>query len=307
MIQKNMCPNRQKEITLKTILSLFIAGCVFTSCIWGFKSSFAADKPNLLVFGKDSDSDSIPRNSRIFKRVLNSLIEELSNEGFDVYDETAITLENFKQGRNRRTDAELIDIVRSIQRPPIDVCIIFTIYVRKKKLSYTMKLNSRVEGRLLNVKTGQRLGNFEVESYQSKNVSLDCDRECLLESIGSQSKKLSQDLGDVLARKLTYIVDSGLESRGGNLPSAYTLIFNGFSGKETEQIEELFVSFSGYKSHRPISLSSRNAEYWYQTSSKSAQLNRSLWKMTRNLGIEMRLTFSGSEFRIQKINLRRNR
>ncbi len=30
----------------------------------------AVDKPNILIMGDDADADSVPRHSRIFKRVL---------------------------------------------------------------------------------------------------------------------------------------------------------------------------------------------------------------------------------------------
>ncbi len=70
----------------------------------------AADNPNILVMGEDRDEDSIPLDSRVFKRVINALSTQMHDLEFDVFDETAITLDNFKQGRSRRCDAELIDI-----------------------------------------------------------------------------------------------------------------------------------------------------------------------------------------------------
>ena len=292
---------------MKNVLVLLVAGFVLVSCTSVTTSSLAAELPNILILGDDSDRDSIARNSRVFKRVVRSISNEISGEGFDVFDETAITLDGFTQGRTRRTDAELIDISRSIQRPPIDVSIIFTIYTRKKSLSYTVKVNSRVEGRLLNVRTGQRLGNFEVESPRSKNVPKGCDRQCLLEVVGSQAKELSEELGAVLTQKLAHIVDTGPSAAGGNLPSAYTLVFAGFKMREVDEIEEYLTSFRGYKSHRPIGLTSRKAEYWYKTSSDSARLNRNIRKMVGHLGFEARITFNGDEIKVHKIKLRKRR
>ena len=270
----------------------------------------AAEMPNLMIMGEDADTDTVPRDSRVFKRVLNALANELNNEGFNVYDETAVSLDDFTQGRVRRTDAEIIDIARSLKRPPIDVATIFAIYARAKDMEYTKKIYTRVEGRLLNVKTGQRLGNFEVEMPQPTNVATDCDRQCVLEAVGKNAKNLSQDLGAVLITKLAHIVDgdgAASSSAGSSLPSAYSLVFNGFSIDEIDRIEEYIMAFDGYKHHRPVSSSLRNHEYWYETQSDSAGLNRNFRQMLKHLGLEGRVTFAGSNFQIEKISLRKNR
>ena len=59
-----------------------------TLCITSVSSypANAADMPNILIMGEDADNDTVPRNSRVFKRVLNGLSNELHNEGFNVYD-----------------------------------------------------------------------------------------------------------------------------------------------------------------------------------------------------------------------------
>ena len=290
---------------MNKVFTLIFAGVALAACTTAPQPSIAAEKPNILILGEDADRDSIPRNSRVFKRVLNALSNQLSDEGFSVFDETAVTLDDFVQGRARRTDAEIIDVARSIKRPPIDVGVIFTIYGRYKKLRYTSKVNSRVEGRLLNVRTGQRLGNFEVTMPEDQNVPQDCNRDCLLEAVGKQAKELAQDLGAVLTTKLAHIVKDDTDT-ASNLPTAYTLVFSGFKQDEITDIEEFITAFKGYEKHRPIRTSLRNAEYWYETKSESARLNRNLRRMLDHIGIKGRVTFAGSEFRVEKITLRSN-
>ena len=63
--------------------------------------------------GEDADPDSIPRKHQAFKRVEAALSNEFGDNGYRVYDETLISLENFKQGRIRRSDAEIIDIAKN--------------------------------------------------------------------------------------------------------------------------------------------------------------------------------------------------
>ena len=288
---------------MNKLSTIFFASFALAACTGTPHPAISAEDPNILILGEDSDPDSVPRNNRIFKRVLNAVSNQLSDEGFNVYDETAVTLDDFVQGRSRRTDAEIIDIARSIKRPPIDVGVIFSIYGTHKKLTYTAKVKTRIEGRLLNVKTGQRLGNFEVDMPEAENVPRDCNRDCLLEEVGKQSKELAQDLGAVLATKLAHIVDKGGYSES-NLPTGYALVFSNFKVHEISAIEEYLTTFSGYKKHRPVKSSMRTAEYWYETDSKSARLNRNLRKMLDHLDVKGRVTFGGNEFKVEKITLR---
>ena len=288
---------------MNKLSTIFFASFALAACAGTPHPAMSAEDPNILILGEDADPDSVPRNNRIFKRVLNAVSNQLSDEGFNVYDETAVTLDDFVQGRSRRKDAEIIDIARSIKRPPIDVGVIFSIYGIHKKLTYTAKIKTRIEGRLLNVKTGQRLGNFEVDMPVAENVPRDCNRDCLLEEVGKQSKELAQDLGAVLATKLAHIVDKGDYSES-NLPTGYALVFSGFKIQEIDAIEEYLTTFSGYKKHRPVKSSMRTAEYWYETDSKSARLNRNLRKMLDHLNVKGRVTFAGNEFKVEKITLR---
>jgi hypothetical protein len=160
------------------------------------------EHPNIIIMGEDADKDTVPRNSRVFKRVLDALVNEMNDEGFNVYDETAVTLDDFAQGRVRRTDAEIIDITRSVRRPPIDVAVIYAIYAHAQERGYTNKLHVRISGRLLNVRNGRQLGNFEVEMPEPANVSPNCGRNCVLEAVGRDTGALARDLGAIMARKL---------------------------------------------------------------------------------------------------------
>ena len=294
-----------------TLFGVGLITLVLTAC--GSHPATAADRPNLLIMGEDADPDSVPRDSRVFRRVVNALSNQLHDEGFAVYDETAITLDNFAQGRVRRTDAELIDIGRSISQPPIDVLVLFTIYASAQDVQYTTKVRTRVEGRLLNVRTGQRLGNFELPSPREWNAPPDCSRECILEIVGEHARILANDVGSVLTEKLAWMVDGGSSggadsSNGGSqLPNAYALVFDGFTPEEMMVFEEYLVIFSGYKSHRPTYSGARRQEIWYESSINDAKLNRNMQRMLQETNLRGVVTFSGNTFTVRKITLRDDR
>jgi len=268
-----------------------------------------ADNPNILVMGQDDDEDAVPRNNQVFDRVVGSLSNQMHDYSFDVYDETAITLDNFEQGRTRRTDAELIDIARSVKLPPIDVAVIFSIYTATIKENYTTKIKARIEGRLLNVQTGKRLGNFEVDSGKYWNAPASCDQACILAVVGDKSYVLANDLGAVLAEKLAWMVD-GNSNQAQDRPATnsmvtdYNLIFDGFSAEEFSEIEEYLVVFSGYQSHRLIEASYTRTAVWYKSAIGTAKFNRNLRKMLAELNLRATINFERNSFTVRKISLR---
>ena len=295
---------------MRRVILMSAAGLLLISCANVSTPSNAAEKPNIVIMGEDADRDTIPRNSRVFRRVLDALSNQLNEEGFDVFDETAVTLDDFAQGRTRRTDAEIIDIARLAKRPPLDVAVIFQIYASAAQLSYTTKVKTRITGRLLAVKTGQRLGNFEVDLPREWVAPAKCSRECILEVVGTKSRILANDLGAVLTEKLAHLVargEPGDNMEQGGIPRAYNMVFDGFNEADINDIEEYLIVFSGYKRHRPTFSSSRRHEIWYESDISSGRLNRNLKKMLDHLDLRGTVTFSGNSYTVKKITFRKRR
>ena len=275
-------------------------------------TSYAEDRANILVMGEDADERSatldtvvVARDTRVFKQVLEAISDSLAQDGFDVYDERAVTLDNFKQNRVGRTEVELLDIARSVQRPPIDAVAIFTVYAGARKLAYTTDVYTRITGRVVNVRTGQKIGSFEVTSPRGQKAPAGCERDCLLEVIGRNAKALGGDLGTVLSQQITTAEAANRTTAKGTpsvLPGAYTMVFAGFSNDEISDIEEYLVAFKGYKLHRPVTTSPRSIQYWYEIDSDSARLSRNLRMMLDRVGAEGRITFSSTDntFTIEK-------
>ncbi len=193
---------------LLIVLTCFVGACASPNKTSQTRSQIdnnqAEQTLNILIMSEDRHKQSFSNKSAIVKRATGRLSEQMNELGFDVFDETAITLANYEQGRSRRSDAELIDIARSVKRPPIDVLVLFSIYATKHEREYTTKLKASIEGRLINVQTGRSLGSFDVESKQAWNVGKNCERPCILKHVGKGISKLSNELGFVLAEKLAH-------------------------------------------------------------------------------------------------------
>lgn len=274
------------------LISLKAALCVLAFC--GAVS--ATDLPRVMVVGEDVDPDTIPRDSRAFTRVLNAISQQLSNEGFDVKDETALTYETHVQGRVRRADDELIQIGKDVG---VDVLAIFSIYPNGKIEQNSARVTARADGRLLDVHSGSRMGNFEYETPQAKLVPRPFTRNDILESVGDLSRILGMEVGAVLAQRLAGYVDQA----GGRLLE-WTIIFDGFTANDILNMEAYWVIFSGYESHRPKPdglNTPMHHEYLYKSAIDSAKLQRNVYKMLQELGLEGRLYMSGNEIRVVKV------
>ena len=156
----------------------------------------AAAGPNLLVMGEDADPDSIPRGNSVFQRVRDSIASELHEAGYDVYDETAVTLGEVAAGRIGRDDADLIEAARGASRPPVDAVAIFSVYATAVDTGCITRLGARVSGRILQVQSGQRLGSFEVSTQKGWRIDPACaaDRACLLEAVGDRARIIGREV-----------------------------------------------------------------------------------------------------------------
>jgi len=323
-----------KRLTIRFFVAILT---IFTINIAANTMAQATELPNLMIMGEDGDMDAIPRDSRVFRRVLNEISETLNADGFDVYDETAITLDNFAQGRSRRSDAELIDIARASKRPPIDVVILFEIYASAERLDYTTKVRTRLSGRLLDVHSGRRLGNFEVSNPRNFRAPVDCNRECILETVGDNARLLARDVSDVLVQKLGDETDYGqddeyddrdydrnddrgrsstkdLSSRRGSSNGCRGRVqdvfvnFSNFSDQEILDVEDVILAkFSCIVDHRPVSSHGRTHEYVFKTRLHTNKMKRNLIRALEYLGMSGRVKYQGKEFTVSKVNKRRNR
>lgn len=290
----------------------------------------AQTRPNILVVSEDADEDTVPRGNRIFQRVIHELAETMNTRGYNVYDETAVGMDITKPGRVRRRDAEVIDVARSIPRPPIDVVLIFQIYASARKSSYSdiVRPEIRIPGRLLNVRTGQLIGSFEVTGLQLPPLPQDCDRECLLERVGAEARMLATDLAAALTDKLAGFIRPGGGSTlqtpgpdrapppaaytppvGGDadvcgMPTAFVIRVNGFTAPEMQAIEEYLSAFRCYEHQRPVRSSANHAEYWYETRAGSARISRNLRLMLEHMNVQGQVSFSGNTFVITKVATR---
>ncbi|MBB5763530.1 hypothetical protein ABEV34_01000 [Methylorubrum rhodesianum] len=319
--------------TRNSLLALALIG---GSCLGLAAQAEAQTRPNIVVMGEDADEDSVPRGNRIFQRVIAELSETMNLRGYNIYDETAVAMGITQANRVRRRDAELIEVARAVQNPPLDVVAVFQVYASASKSAYSdiVRPEVRIPGRLLNLRTGQSLGAFEVAGLQLPPLPQGCDRECLLERVGAEAKSIAADVATALTAKLDGVIAprraadagppaalpnalpnalpgaepppaaaAGGESCGG-LPTAYVVRLNGFSPQEVQAAEEYMAAFRCYEHHRPVRSGGATAEYWYETRSDSARLGRNLRLMLEHMSAPGQVQFSGNTFVVSRVATR---
>ncbi len=278
---------------------------------------------NVLVVSDDADQETVPRQNRIYNRVVLGLQEELNTRGFQVYDEVGTTLATMPQGRVRRTDGELYEVARAIQ-PPMDVIAVFQIYTSIRSGSVVSRPEIRIPVRLLNVRTGQLIGTFEVgPGITFDPLPVNCsDRECLLERVGDEARRLSSDVARELGTKLEGFIGAAappavatapaqpaaaapaqqvaaLEGCDG-LPTAFMLVLRDFTSDEISRIEEMVRAFRCVEHIRPTRVSNSQSDYWIEARTDNARLNRNLRQMVEFMGSRGNVTFSGNRFEVIK-------
>ncbi len=318
-------------LRFKKLFFAAAAAFVFTSSL--ATGAFAQSRPNIVMMSEDNDEDTVPRGNRIFNRVIRELGETMNVRGYNVYDETAVAMGISQPGRVRRRDAELIDIARSVQTPPVDVIVIFQIFASAQKSLYSdiVRPDVRIPGRLLNVRTGQSLGSFEVTGLQLPPLPAGCDRECLLERVGAEAKALSTDLAQALTQKLDGVIAPKRADGGGTgvtetapgsgapvvalapgdtgescvgLPTAYVVRVNGFSSAEIQAVEEYMRAFKCYEHHRTVRAAGSQTEYWYETRIDGARLNRNFRLMLEHMNVGGQVSMSGNTVVLGKVATR---
>ena len=163
----------------------------------------------------------------------------------------------------------------------------------------------RIEARLLNVRSGLKLGNFEIVA-PTRNLSTSCLRRCVIEDVGNQAKEIAQDVGAVLVQRLKRYTRSSSRSNSNfsqntrsKMASEYTIIINGFRRRTVREMEDMLFSFPSYIGHRTLGSSSKNAKYTYETRAETGSLIRALEKILETLDLEGIVRHSGDTIRVR--------
>jgi hypothetical protein len=268
-----------------------------------------APAPNILVFTEDADQDTVPRNSRVSRQVLQEVQNQFNQAGYRYFDETAIGLDYFAENRTRRPRGELLRIARAVDTP-IDIAVVYMIYASVHDRDFMVEAAMRIEGEMIDVGSGQGLGSFSVEADEKFKLPISCTRECVLEEMAGKARPLGRDLGRVLVRMVndrwvvppqrTASLGSGATTtvattgQAAGMPRSYSICFDDFSQNQMLDVEELLASFPDYLWHRVSATQSTRTCYQYESTSDQAKLLRNVRRLVDHLEIRSDIKNAGS-------------
>ncbi len=262
----------------------------------------AADTPNLLVLGTATKPVAGFQGD-----VAERLGSQFSRRGFDTYDFKVIPGLNKRRLLLTASNAQLLNMARSIESPPIDIVLVFKLdFEPSVRGQCTGQLS--LNGKLINVNSGRVLEHLNIEntvSVTTRNHSH--KRYCSTPSFVRQVNHLSDDFGYLMSQKLekqasgNYDKDEKSEFENA-LVTEYVLRFVDFNKEEVLAMEEYLVLFGGYKSHRLVTAHYSNMEYWYRSRSGTARLDRNLSKVLQKSGIYGHVAFDRNTYTVYKIS-----
>ncbi len=292
------------------VMGTVLMGCSTVSTVSPAAAQLAP-APNILVFTEDADQDTVPRNSRVSRQVLQEVQNQFNQAGYRYFDETAIGLDYFAENRTRRPRGELLRIARAVDTP-IDIAVVYLIYASVHNRDFMVEAAMRIEGEMIDVGSGQGLGSFSVDADEKFKLPIDCSRECVLEAMADEARPLGRDLGRALVRMVNdrWVVPpqrlASLESgaatasagqaagEAAGMPRSYTLCFDDFSQNQMLDVEELLASFPDYLWHRVAATQSTRTCYQYESTSDQAKLLRNIRRAVDHLEIRSDIKNAGS-------------
>lgn len=297
---------------MKNIILPLIFAASLSACAGNAQVAIAAEQPNVLILSSEhSEHHAVPPST--MQELGNIISRQFRKNNFGVYDKSAL-LATSGMFHAPKSDAEIVSFAQSSEQPPLDAIVLFTPVINSTAHQYTTSIHLKINGRILNVRTGENIGSYEAALPSNLVGPPRCDLACVNLHAKEKLTWLAQDLGTALAAKARAVSPSGKADDAApttapigdidkGLPTAFTLSFSGFNPSEMNAVEEYLVAFSGYLNHRPVNGGYQNIRYWYETKSDIARLNRNLRKMLEHIGLNGSVQYYSGHFLVKKIGL----
>lgn len=257
---------------------------------------------NVMIAQVDRDPTSLERDTRIQNNMLNAFsqamnapsfvseVRSLGYSGMDVYDERAVVSNFFNpraRGRTRRTDAQVLRVVRLTKNPRIDAVVLYTVFVKAVpdavlpdvallQMSLTYRALSVRDGRFLSSGTVRIDGdNVPFKGCAAQLNGRGPTPHCVIEFISKRGEKLAREAGDKLALQLASIARRYKQASGGPVAPQQPAIAP--SAKDTPPSRvavapttrsgpcgfptNFSITFRGFNA-REVNFAEENMEFW---------------------------------------------
>ena len=274
----------------------------------------------VLVMGEDEDPNTVVRSSDIFKRVIAELRGSMQRHGFRMIDEESVAVDLGWTISDRRSKMDLLETIKLMNKShnathQVRALVLFRIHAQAKQLSFSTKVQTRIDGEIYDSASNQFLDAFEMprEEYPAPADCLE-SKLCISEVVGDRAREIAASLGEVLARKLErYSPPQAGDARvaagagdGYGLLTPYTLTLRHFGNQEALTIVGVMAEeFPGYRSLELINKSAAIRRYQYLTTAKAFKLEEWLYILLDDMGFdldrEILIQVQDTDLRIDKL------
>lgn len=252
----------------------------------------------VLVVSEDEDPTTVVRSSDIFKRVLAELRGSMQRHGFRMIDEESVAIDLGWTISDRRSKMELLEAIKLMSKSrdathQVRAWVLFRIHAQAKQLSFSTKVQIRIDGEIYDAASNQFLDGFEMPR-QEYPAPADCleSKLCISEVVGEEAREIAASLGEVLARKLErYSPPHGRDAAAGaghGPLTPYTLTLRHFGDREALTIVGVMAEeFPGYSSHELFNRSAAIRRYQYLTTARTSKLEEWLFILLDDMGFDV--------------------
>ena len=179
---------------------------VLMICLICIFPTWLSANPSLVVIGADGEEGTIASSDPIYARVTSAIVQKLNNWNFTTYSEAG--LPEAMHSTSTRDYATVVDFSRTIQSQRVDMLVLFSVhlYYEDTIAGGQKSVRLRATGEIFDITTGQAWDSFETKSSDYWRIKNDCTNKCLSERVGEYATWLADELGEVLAQKLDYIL-----------------------------------------------------------------------------------------------------
>lgn len=258
---------------------------------------------NMMILVQDAGIEDVPHSHRGVSRMLNRVIDDVSNQGINVYD-PSYEFSELKTYSN----AAIYDMAMSYSKAPIDYVAVLTVNAKENPKAYTTDIAASVYVQTIQVGSGRVVGTTTVDGSKL-NVDTECDRNCLDSTLSRSLANISGDISSAILNSLPNKSVSKVTKRpvyndvtAGDGPEAsqFTLIFEGFKRDEMSDIEGYLEIFSGFESMTYTESSTQYYEISYTASISRNKLSKNLYRMLGELDTNGSVKIVGNTARVIK-------
>lgn len=305
---------------LKTgrLLAVFGLAGLLAACAGQPGEFHGRQKTPVVVMAEDSNPNTLPRSSNVYKRVSAGLKGGMARHGYIIRDEDFVAAKMGWTFQDRQSKSDLIEAAKLMNNSGsagtrARALVLYRVNTSHSDAGYGTVVRARLDGEIYDIRGNRFLDAFELP-MEKFSAPADCNEACLSEVIGRKARAMANDLGAILAKKLNRYASVDTIRRdkpNDNQPDfgntdGFRVTLAGFNTEEALEIMRIMANeFPGYHSHDLIRRDRRLRVYEYETRATRAKLEKWMNILLIDMGFdvdrEVKIYVYGEEISIERV------